>query len=68
MMLRTQCISLHLPWKPKNPVNSGHLLLCVMLQATTFTIVSFANLLEKPHHYVYLLFQGCSYYPTSELQ
>lgn len=60
-------LHLHPHWKPKNPVNSGHLLLCVMLQPTVFTLVPFFNLLEKPHRYVFLLFQGCSYYPTSEL-
>jgi hypothetical protein len=48
---------LHPPWRPKIPVNSGHLLLCVMFHAIAFTQASFSNLSEKPPHYISYYFK-----------
>uniref|UniRef100_UPI004048030D hypothetical protein n=1 Tax=Algoriphagus sp. TaxID=1872435 RepID=UPI004048030D len=36
--------------------------------AEAFVIAPFLSLLGTPHRYVFLLFQECSYYPTSNLQ
>ncbi len=64
--VRHKLYLLHPPWTPKNPVNSGHSLLCAMLQAINFTVVLFFNLLEKPHRLCFPVLQGSSYNPTSK--